>query len=155
MFKMKLSLRKLRWTDLFRLAKALKHPEVAEKLTYKFKSPLLRSLEELIKRKNTYKFIVLSDGNIVGFAVLENPNKDKTIYEVGFFVARDYWGKGIATEAVKKIVRFGFQDLKLKKIIGANEISNPPSGKVFKKAGFKKTKINKKKGFVYWEREIK
>ena len=150
---MKIILRKMGIRDFLNLAKAIKNPEVGDRLQYTVPGYLLKGLEEILKRKNTYKFAILADGKFAGGIVLEKPNKDKTSYEVGYFVARNYWNKGVASEAVKKIVRLAFEKLNIKKVWAETDIDNPASGKVLKKAGFKLKKRDKKKKELKWEKE--
>jgi ribosomal-protein-alanine N-acetyltransferase len=38
-------------------------------------------------------------------------------YELGYCYAKTYWGKGIATEAARAVVRYGFETAKLERII--------------------------------------
>ncbi|MFD1552320.1 N-acetyltransferase [Putridiphycobacter roseus] len=50
--------------------------------------------------------------------------------EIGYWVAEDNWGKGIAKEATKAILKFGFETLKLHKIFATHFTTNPVSGGV-------------------------
>lgn len=54
---------------------------------------------------------------------------------IGAVIHRKYWGKGIATEALKEVIRFGFNTLDLIRIEGKCESSNSASEKVMKKLG--------------------
>ena len=54
----------------------------------------------------------------------------------------EYWGKGIATESSIMSLKYGFEKLNLKKIIGFTEIENEASTNVLLKMGFKTTKID-------------
>jgi ribosomal-protein-alanine N-acetyltransferase len=56
----------------------------------------------------------------------------------GFF--RDSWGKGYATESATAVLRFGFQDTPLKKIVAVAHTENFASQKVLKKIGLKREK---------------
>jgi len=102
------------------------------------------------KRKEAYPFTVLADGEIAGQIFLEEPNRDKGRYDLGFFIGRRFWNKGIVTNAIKEIVKFGFNELKIYRIQADNDSDNPASGKAMKKAGFKfegvRKRICKKKG---------
>lgn len=53
--------------------------------------------------------------------------------ELGYWIAEPFWGNGYATEAVEKILEFGFKSLKLNKIYGRHFTDNPASGKVLVK----------------------
>jgi len=69
--------------------------------------------------------------------------------EVGYWLARKYWGRGIMTKAVKLVTQFGFKKLKLRRIYAFVFTSNKASMNVLKKAGFKiegLLKKNAKKG---------
>jgi len=57
--------------------------------------------------------------------------------ELGYWVGKDYWGKGYCTEAVREIVRFGFEQLGLNRVFGRHMARNLASGRVMDKAGLK------------------
>ena len=58
--------------------------------------------------------------------------------ELGYWIARDHWGRGFASEAVRAL-------LKLARVLGHRQIEarhfvdNPASGRVLVKAGFSPT----------------
>jgi ribosomal-protein-alanine N-acetyltransferase len=56
--------------------------------------------------------------------------------EIGYWLGEQFWGKGIATEAVKLIVEYGFLELKLVRIFTGVFDYNTASQKVLRKAGF-------------------
>lgn len=94
-------------------------------------------IQESMQNDDKYEFAILVEGEVVGGIVLENPNSNKKIFEVGYYIARPHWGKGIATKALKEISKYAFNKLRLKKIWGGIISNNPASGRVFEKAGFK------------------
>jgi len=55
---------------------------------------------------------------------------------LGYWVGLDYWGNGYATEATKRIIKFGLNDMGLNKILASRLSRNPASGNVLLKAGF-------------------
>jgi RimJ/RimL family protein N-acetyltransferase len=55
--------------------------------------------------------------------------------ELAYWVGKDYWGHGYATEAVRRIIEFGFDTLQLQRIWAAAMTKNPASEKVMQKAG--------------------
>lgn len=57
--------------------------------------------------------------------------------ELGYWVGLPYWGKGYATEAAREMVRHGFEDLKLNRIVAGVFGGNQASVRVLEKAGFK------------------
>ncbi|MGN6711457.1 GNAT family N-acetyltransferase [Anaerocolumna jejuensis] len=68
----------------------------------------------------------------------------KTMAEISYYFSPEYWGMGLATEAVKEVTQFGFEELKLHRIQAAVMPDNVPSLKVLKKAGFVEEGILKK-----------
>ncbi len=57
---------------------------------------------------------------------------------IGYDVAFDYWGRGIATEAVRAVINFGFREMLLAKIDADAFIDNIASQRVLLKAGFRR-----------------
>jgi ribosomal-protein-alanine N-acetyltransferase len=55
---------------------------------------------------------------------------------LGFYLARAYWGRGLATEAGRAFVNFGFEELRLSRIVTAVEVGNDASVRVLEKLGF-------------------
>lgn len=55
--------------------------------------------------------------------------------EVWYKLLPDQWGKGYATEALKEMIRFGFQDMNLHRIEAGCAVENIGSIKVLEKAG--------------------
>ncbi|MEZ7500275.1 GNAT family N-acetyltransferase [Flavobacterium sp. Arc3] len=55
--------------------------------------------------------------------------------EVWYKLHVDYWGKGYGTEALNRILDFGFEDLKLHRIQAGCAVDNIGSIKVLEKAG--------------------
>jgi ribosomal-protein-alanine N-acetyltransferase len=55
---------------------------------------------------------------------------------LGFYLARAFWGRGLATEAGRAFVGFGFGELGLKRIVTAVDTRNVASVRVLEKLGF-------------------
>jgi [ribosomal protein S5]-alanine N-acetyltransferase len=55
---------------------------------------------------------------------------------LGFTLARAYWGRGLATEAARAFVDFGFNELRLRRIVASVEAGNAASIRVIEKLGF-------------------
>ncbi|MEN8153922.1 MAG: GNAT family protein [Acidobacteriota bacterium] len=64
--------------------------------------------------------------------------------EIGYWIGEPFWGKGIATEAVKLVVEYGFDHLELVRIFTGVFDFNKASQKVLEKAGFYLECISKK-----------
>lgn len=57
---------------------------------------------------------------------------------IGYDLAHTYWGQGLMTEAVRAMVRFGFEDMNLNRIEADADGRNPASARVLEKVGFKR-----------------
>jgi len=55
--------------------------------------------------------------------------------DLGYRFKRDFWGMGYATEAAYASIKYGFEKLNLKRIVGRAEIENISSWKVLEKCG--------------------
>ncbi len=56
--------------------------------------------------------------------------------EIGCWIGRKYWKEGFASEAVERIKKFGFEDLKLEKLWAATHEENKASMQVLEKTRF-------------------
>jgi ribosomal-protein-alanine N-acetyltransferase len=56
---------------------------------------------------------------------------------VGFDLARDYWGRGIMPEALRGILRFGFDRLGLNRVEADASVYNTQSQRTLMKVGFR------------------
>lgn len=58
--------------------------------------------------------------------------------EIGYWLAKPYWGKGIVLAAVKKLCEYGFNELNFVRIEAPIFAFNKASQRVVEKAGFEK-----------------
>jgi ribosomal-protein-alanine N-acetyltransferase len=56
--------------------------------------------------------------------------------EIGYWLGRDVWGRGIATEIVRAVTEHGFESLGLVRVFATVFANNPASGRVLEKAGY-------------------
>jgi RimJ/RimL family protein N-acetyltransferase len=56
--------------------------------------------------------------------------------ELGYWIARPYWGKGFASEAARAVVGVA-KALGHKKLVSGHFVDNPASGRVLRKVGFR------------------
>jgi [ribosomal protein S5]-alanine N-acetyltransferase len=60
---------------------------------------------------------------------------DKRMYEIGYHLHRDYWGRGLATEAAAACRDWGFAHLKTERLISLIRPENLPSCRVAERVG--------------------
>ncbi|MBU0693024.1 GNAT family N-acetyltransferase [bacterium] len=102
----------------------------------------LTALMEKYKRKITVqaeKFsvaVVWKENNrVIGWCGLAPMLVDPADVELYYGLHPDYWNQGIATEAAAAMLRFGFEELKLPRIVGITLPHNKPSARVLEKIG--------------------
>ena len=72
----------------------------------------------------------------IGFVGLHKPGYDLPVtpcVEIGWRLAKKYWGKGYATEAAHESLRFGLEDLGLNEVYSFASVSNKRSSAVMKR----------------------
>ncbi|MCC5894718.1 MAG: GNAT family N-acetyltransferase [Alkalibacterium sp.] len=74
-----------------------------------------RNLIDFSKQEGMH-FVILYKGEIAGTVGLKYFQWDVKSAEIGYWLAPDYLGKGIMTEAVKGVMAYGFEYVSLDKI---------------------------------------
>ena len=69
--------------------------------------------------------------------------------EVGYAIAKEFWGKGYATEAAFRFLEYGFADLGLNKIVAVAFPENQASQNVMKKLGMRYVKTG-----IFYQKEL-
>lgn len=76
---------------------------------------------------------------IIGLCGLNFLEKSDEI-EIGYLLSKPFWGKGIATEASRACLRYGFENINLERIVAVAYPENSASRKVLEKIGLKYVK---------------
>ena len=116
--------------------------DVARYMSRNFPHPYTRSdaeawLDIVLGQHVPINFAIEVDGAVaggIGF-FLFNDERFGTA-DVGYWLGRAFWGRGIATYALKTIVRYGFLDLELRRIQSRVMAANVASARVLEHAGF-------------------
>jgi [ribosomal protein S5]-alanine N-acetyltransferase len=76
-------------------------------------------------------------GNVIGYVALGRPRSPCGLREaeLGFRLARPYWGRGYATEAAGAACRHAFETLLLARIVATIDPQNVASARVAQKVG--------------------
>lgn len=86
---------------------------------------------------NTFAFAVTVDGKVIGsIGVFRQGNIHKQTAEMGYYIAEEYWGKGIMTEIVKQACQYVFENSDIIRIYAEPFAHNIASCRVLEKAGF-------------------
>ncbi len=86
---------------------------------------------------DTFAFAVTVDGRVVGsVGAFRQSNIHRQTAELGYYVSRDAWGRGIMTEAVRQICEHIFTNTGIIRIFAEPFDHNIGSCRVLEKAGF-------------------
>lgn len=125
------------------IQRLIAHPEVAATTRIPHPYPddgAVRFIEDIAGPKRAagtqYAFVMLDDGGLVGHISLKNVDRERGEAEVGYWVGRPYWGRGYASEAVRLVVAFAFEELGLRRLYAHVLAHNPASARVLEKIGF-------------------
>ena len=81
----------------------------------------------------------------IGNIKLEPIDFAKSCATVGIIIGdRNYWGRGLATEAIRVLVDYMFSELRLKEVNLGVIFENKPAIRVYEKCGFVKYRTDKK-----------
>ena len=91
---------------------------------------------ERARAENRVVFAIetIADGQFVGCVRLDEEDGRA---EIGYWIGRPFWGRGHATEAVRRTVRFAFETSEIAVLDAEIMQGNDASGKVLEKAGFR------------------
>ncbi len=74
------------------------------------------------------------DIGIVDYEAI-NRNENSGIFEIGYIIKPDYWGKGYGTEMGKALIEYLFQNYNIHKIVASCNANNHSSEDIMKKIG--------------------
>lgn len=80
--------------------------------------------------------IAVADEVIGGIGLRLNDDVERISAEIGYWVARAYWGRGIATDAVRAVTEHAFTVHELTRIYALPFAENTASIRVLEKAGY-------------------
>jgi len=81
---------------------------------------------------------VPGEAPFIGFVGLSEPSFEASFtpcVEVGWRLARPFWGRGYATEGARAALRFGFEDLGLPEVVSFTTTTNARSQAVMRRLG--------------------
>lgn len=96
-----------------------------------------------------------SEARLIGTVGFNNWERHRGFYgEIGYDLSPDYWGQEIMVEALRPVLRMGFQEMQLNRIEALVLLSAEQSMRVLEKSGFKREGIRREYGFWkgrYWD----
>lgn len=141
---MNCKIRKWKLTDAKDIAVALSNKKIQDNLRdglpypyseqdgIDFISSMLSANED-----ETFAFAITLDDKVIGsIGVFRQQNIHRQTAEMGYYIAEEYWGKGIMTDAVKQICNYVFKNSDILRIYAEPFAYNTGSCRVLEKAGF-------------------
>lgn len=77
-----------------------------------------------------------SAGQVVGSCIMFGYEHDHARLEIGYGLGRDYWGRGIAREAVGRLVSYAFDNMQIRRLDARVDPRNDGSNALLKALGF-------------------
>ena len=85
----------------------------------------------------TFAFAITVDDKVLGsIGVFRQKNIHRQTAEMRYYIAEEYWGKGVMTDAVKQICEYVFRNTDILRIYAEPFAYNTGSCRVLEKAGF-------------------
>lgn len=152
----RLILRPWQESDAENLYKYAKDPKVGPVAGWPVHTSVNNSrgiIRHVLSAEGTYAVCLKENGKAIGSIGLmkgaaSNLNLPDTEGEIGYWIGVPYWGQGLIPEAVRELLRHGFEDLKLDKIWCGYFEGNIKSRRVQEKCGFTYHHTNKD---IYWK----
>ena len=86
---------------------------------------------------DTFAFAITANGKVIGsIGAFRQTNIHNKTAELGYYIAEEYWGKGIMTEAVKQLCDYVFSNTDIIRIYAEPFAYNIGSCRVLEKADF-------------------
>ncbi|MFZ6035739.1 MAG: GNAT family N-acetyltransferase [Patescibacteria group bacterium] len=143
-FRYSFTLRPFRLSDAHDLVRHINDPVIARNTAhipypYRQRDALQFLRRQIIHRRNKpatdVTFAIIIDGSVVGGLGLHHIEQRHQA-ELGYWLSRQYRGRGIMTRAVREALRYGFVRLHLRRIYAYTYTYNPASARVLEKNGF-------------------
>ena len=91
--------------------------------------------ESVRGRATNFAIRLLPGSPLIGSASLRDIDREHLQAELGFWIGREWWGQGYASEAAAAVIRFGFETLGLNRIYAHHMARNPAAGRVLLHVG--------------------
>jgi ribosomal-protein-alanine N-acetyltransferase len=129
----------------------LNDPEVNRFLETRHRPQTMQTIREFVEHVNAsedqflFGIFLKTDGRHIGNIKLGPVKAVHRLADVTLLIgARDCWGKGLATDAIRTITRFGFETLRLSKLTASMYVGNVGSTRAYLSAGFAQEGVRRK-----------
>ena len=84
-----------------------------------------------------YRWGIEKDGELIGDISLVRWREEEESCEIGYCLCRRFWGQGLMTEALNRVIAFLFETVGFHRIMLCHDVQNPASGRVMQKCGLR------------------
>ena len=84
-----------------------------------------------------YDWAIEFGGRVIGRIHTNYVSRGHRRCELGYYIGHDYWGKGLASEALRRVLDYLFNEAGMNRVEAIYEPENPASGRVMEKCGMK------------------
>ncbi|GAB6109371.1 GNAT family N-acetyltransferase [Fusibacter bizertensis] len=135
-------MRKFELSDLEDFYAYCINPEVGPNAGWKpheSKEESLKYLKMMMEGDEVLAIVDKASEKVIGSIGMHEDTMRNTpdVKMIGYVLAKEFWGKGLMTEAVREVMRHGFEEEKLKLISVQHFANNDKSRRVIEKIGFK------------------
>jgi ribosomal-protein-alanine N-acetyltransferase len=106
--------------------------------TTAFLTEVVRDSRSLPRSRFALAVVDREDDLVIGSIELRITSGSHKRAEMGYVLARPWWGRGYASEAAAALLRFGFDELGLHKISATCDPGNAASARVLTKIGMRR-----------------
>ncbi|ABY93105.1 GCN5-related N-acetyltransferase [Thermoanaerobacter mathranii subsp. mathranii str. A3] len=161
----RLILKKISLEDAEDMFEYARDPEVTKYVSWEYH----KSIEDSVKFINLllskyansepsdWGLYLKENGKLIGTCGYVFIDEKNMTGEIGYVLGKKYWNKGFMTEAVKKVIEFGFKKLNLNRIQARCKVENIPSERVMQKVGMKFEGILRETVFIkgrFWDMKM-
>ena len=141
---MDISIRKWKIEDAEQLKNAINNKRILDNLRDGIPYPYtIKNAQDFIiqtlnaPKDSRYSWAILLDDKVIGsIGVFRKDNIHCQTAEIGYYIAEEYWGKGIMTKAIKEVCNYIFNETDIIRIFAEPFAYNVASCRALEKAGF-------------------
>jgi len=134
----RLAMRKPTLADVKAIAALANDRRIAEntrRLPHPYRAAdAVQFIKELSAATNGTTFLIEQHHVPIGMVGLDWRQPDAP--ELGYWLGTDFWGRGFATEAVRAVIDYTFEEFDVDVMVSAARVVNPASRNILEKCGF-------------------
>lgn len=97
-----------------------------------------KTIQFFIDSQEVWAVVLRQENRVIGSIGLHPDTKREHVRSrmLGYALSSGYWGRGLATEAAQRVIRYAFEDLELEALSAIHYPENVSSQRVIEKCGF-------------------